>query len=121
MFDKDVYFSEWVEFRNMLPEDIPLSPSDYNHGTAVSSIIVDGPSSNPHMDDGCGRFRVRHFGVAAGNQFSSFTILRNINEIILSNKDIKVWNLSLGSKLVINQNFISPKQQYWIEYNMKMM
>lgn len=109
MFDKNVYFSEWVEFKNMLPEDIPLSPNDYKHGTAVSSIIVDGPSSNPNLDDGCGRFRVRHFGVASGNQFSSFTILRNINEIISSNKDIKVWNLSLGSKLEVNQNFISPE------------
>ncbi len=109
MFDENVYFSKWVEFKNMLPKDIQLSPSDYKHGTAVSSIIVDGPSANPHMDDGCGRFRVRHFGVAAGNQFSSFTILRNINEIISSNKDIKVWNLSLGSKLEINPNFISPE------------
>lgn len=109
MFDENVYFSEWVKFTNVLSADIPLSPSDYKHGTAVSSIIVDGPSSNPHMDDGCGRFRVRHFGVAAGNQFSSFTILRNINEIISSNKDIKVWNLSLGSKLEINPNFISPE------------
>lgn len=109
MFDENVYFSEWVEFKNMLPEDIQLLTSDYNHGTAVSSIIVDGPASNPHMDDGCGRFRVRHFGVAAGNRFSSFAILRNINEIISSNKDIKVWNLSLGSKLEINPNFISPE------------
>lgn len=32
-----------------------------------------------------------------------------INEIILSNKDIKVWNLSLCSKLGINPNFISPE------------
>lgn len=109
MFDESVYFSEWVEFKNMLPEEIPLASSDYIHGTAVSSIIVDGPASNPLMDDGCGRFRVRHFGVASGNQFSSFTILRNINEIISSNKDIKVWNLSLGSKLEINTNFISPE------------
>lgn len=109
MFDENVYFSEWVEFKNMLDKDIPLLPKDYRHGTAVSSIIVDGPSFNPHMDDGCGRFRVRHFGVAAGNQFSSFTILRNINEIISSNRDIKVWNLSLGSKHEINPNFISPE------------
>jgi Subtilase family. len=109
MFDENVYFSEWVEFKNMVSEDIPLSPTDYNHGTAVTSIIVDGPASNPQMDDRCGRFRVRHFGVAAGNQFSSFTILRNISEIIASNKDIKVWNLSLGSKLEINKNFISPE------------
>ncbi|WP_242661333.1 S8 family peptidase [Alkaliphilus metalliredigens] len=109
LFDENVYFSDWVEFKNMLSEDIPLSPSDYKHGTAVSSIIVDGPASNPLMDDECGRFRVRHFGVASGNQFSSFTILRNINEIISLNKDIKVWNLSLGSKLEINPNFISPE------------
>lgn len=109
MFDKNVYFSEWVEFKNMLSDDIPLSPGDYKHGTAVSSIIVDGPSFNSHLDDGCGRFRVRHFGVAAGNQFSSFTILRNINEIISTNKDIKVWNLSLGSNLEINLNFISAE------------
>jgi hypothetical protein len=109
MFDDNVYFSEWVKFKNMLPSEITLSPSDYNHGTAVSSIIVDGPASNPKLDDGCGRFRVRHFGVAAGNQFSSFTILRNINEIVSNNKDIKVWNLSLGSKLEVNLNFISPE------------
>ncbi|RDU24183.1 S8 family peptidase [Anaerosacchariphilus polymeriproducens] len=109
MFDENVYFSEWVEFTNMLSKDIPLSSKDYEHGTAVSSIIVDGPSFNPQMDDGCGRFRVRHFGVAAGNQFSSFAILRDINEIISKNKDIKVWNLSLGSKLEINKNFISPE------------
>lgn len=109
MFDRSVYFSEWVEFENILPDDIPLSKDDYEHGTAVSSIIVDGPASNPALDDGCGRFRGRHFGVAAGKQFSSFAILRSIEGIISSNKDIKVWNLSLGSKLEINPNFISPE------------
>ena len=41
MFDRSVYFSEWVEFENILPDDIPLSKDDYEHGTAVSSIIVD--------------------------------------------------------------------------------
>lgn len=109
MFDKNVYFSDWVDFRNMLSEEIPLTTSDYTHGTAVSSIIVDGPAYNPQLDDGCGRFRVRHFGVSTGKQFSSFTILRSINEIVTLNKDIKVWNLSLGSKLEINKNFISPE------------
>jgi hypothetical protein len=93
----------------MLSIDIPVSESDKEHGTAVSSIIVDGPTFNPHLDDGCGRFRVRHFGVASGNSFNSFTILRNISEIVAANKDIKVWNLSLGSKLNINPNFISPE------------
>lgn len=109
MFDKEVYFSEWVEFKNMLSKDIPLEASDYKHGTAVSSIIVDGPSFNPDLDDGCGRFRVKHFGVASSGKFSSFSILKNIKEIVLANKDIKVWNLSLGSMLEINKNFISPE------------
>jgi hypothetical protein len=109
MFDKNVYFSEWVEFKNMLDKNIELSPDDYVHGTAVSSIIVDGPAGNPKLDDGCGRFRVRHFGVATGSTSSSFSILKAINEIITLNKDIKVWNLSLGSPKEINPNFISPE------------
>lgn len=109
MFDSNVYFSEWVEFKNMLSQDIQLSSNDYNHGTAVTSIIVDGPSFNPKLDDGCGRFRVRHFGVATAKEFSSFTVLRAIKEIVSANRDIKVWNLSLGSKMEINQNFISPE------------
>lgn len=85
-----------------------ITENDYLHGTAVSSIIVDGPTLNPNLDDGCGRFKVRHFTVAAGNRFSSFYILKNVENIVMTNPDIKVWNLSLGSKLEINPNFISP-------------
>lgn len=109
MFDKRVYFSEWVEFKNMLSPEIELTTEDYFHGTSVSSIVVDGPAINPRLDDGCGKFRVRHFGVATARNFSSFTVLRAIKEIIASNKDIKVWNLSLGSILEINPNFISAE------------
>ncbi|AOO64797.1 S8 family peptidase [Sulfurospirillum halorespirans] len=109
LFDNNVYFAEWVEYHDMLSADIPKQPVDYKHGTAISSIIVDGHNSNPKLDDGCGRFRVRHFGVASARQFSSFSIMKNIEEIIIKNKDIKVWNLSLGSKLEVNKNFISPE------------
>jgi len=109
MFCKDVYFSKWVESKNMLDPNIPLADEDYIHGTSVSSIIVDGPSINPDLDDGCGRFRVRHFGVASGNRFSSFSVLKNIQQIVASNRDIKVWNLSLGSILETNKNSISPE------------
>lgn len=108
-FDKSVYFSNWVEYTNLLSSDIELSKDDYFHGTAVSSIIVDGPSFNPDLDDGCGRFRVRHFGVATARGFSSFTILKLIREIVATNRNIKVWNLSLGSILEIKPNFISPE------------
>ncbi len=109
LFDTSVYFSEWVDFRKMIGEEIPTDQKDYEHGTAVSSIIVDGPSINPDLDDGCGRFRVRHFGVASGGRYSAFSIMKAIREIVKSNPDIKVWNLSLGSEREINQNFISPE------------
>ena len=109
LFDERVYFGEWVEYHDMVSDAIPKTANDYRHGTAVSSIIVDGPRLNPWLDDGCGRFRVRHFGVAVGMQFSSFTITKLIKNIIASNKDIKVWNISLGSNQEINDNFISAE------------
>lgn len=108
-FDKRVYFSEWVEYIKMIPDEIELKQDDYFHGTAVSSIIVDGANINPNFDDGCGRFKVRHFCVANHGRFSSFTILKQIKEIVEKNKDIKVWNLSLGSTMEIDPNFISPE------------
>lgn len=109
MFDESVYFSRWVEFQKMISDDIPLDKDDYNHGTAVSSLIVDGPTLNPHLDDGCGRFRVRHFCVAAGRRYSSFDIMKNIKLIVENNPDIKVWNLSLGSINETGLNSISPE------------
>ena len=109
LFDERVYFNEWVEYHDMVSKDIQKSPEDYNHGTAVSSIIVDGAKLNPWLDDGCGRFKVRHFGVAVGAEFSSFSIIKRIKSIVANNSDIKVWNISLGSNQEINDNFISAE------------
>lgn len=109
LFDKSVYFGKWVEFKNLLDKDIPIAKEDYNHGTEVSSIIVDGPSFNKNLEDNCGRFRVRHFGVSTASGFNSFMILKLIREIVKDNQDIKVWNLSLGSSMEIENNFISPE------------
>lgn len=109
LFDETVYFHEWVEYHDMTDSDIPKTPDDQRHGTAVSSIIVDGPTLNPWLDDGCGRFRVRHFGVATKSGFSSFTIIKLIKQIIADNRDIKVWNLSLGSDKEISDDFISAE------------
>lgn len=109
LFDTEVYFNEWVDYRDMVPDEIPKSQKDYQHGTAVSSIIVDGHRLNPSLNDGCGNFKVRHFGVATGGKYSSFTIIKIIREIVANNRDIKVWNLSLGSDQEINSNFISPE------------
>lgn len=109
LFDESVYFKDWVEYEDMLDKNIPRDSKDYDHGTSVTSIIVDGPSFNPKYDDGCGRFRVKHFGVATSGRNSSITIMRNIETIIRQNKNIHVWNLSLGSELEVNPNFISSE------------
>lgn len=108
-FCEDVYFKDWVSYESMLGDGIELDARDYTHGTEVTSIIVDGPTINPMLDDGCGRFRVKHFGVAKMGRFSSYTILRSIRKAVSQNRDIKVWNLSLGSILPIKPNFISPE------------
>ncbi len=107
LFDKSVYFTDWVEYHQMVDDDFDIKPRDYTHGTSVTSIIVDGPTLNPNLDDGCGRFKVRHFGVSLSGRFSSFTIIKRIKEIVVANPDIKVWNLSLGSNEEVNRNFIS--------------
>lgn len=109
LFDENVYFNDWVEYHDMVSRDIPRNSNDYRHGTAVSSIIVDGPRLNPWLEDGCGRFRVRHFGVAVSAGFSSFSIIKQIKSIVAGNTDIRVWNISLGSNQEVNDNFISAE------------
>lgn len=54
-------------------------------------------------------FRVRHFGVAKEGVNNSFDIIRKIKIIVEENKDIHVWNISLGSNLEISDNYISPE------------
>ncbi len=108
-FDERVYFHEWVDYKPDMDESIDIDAIDYRHGTAVTSIIVDGPRIDPRLDDGCGRFRVRHFGVAKEKGTSSFDILKKIQKIVKMNSDIKVWNLSLGSLYEIPENSISAE------------
>lgn len=107
-FNDEVYFSEWVEASTTMSEDL-IRRNDRRHGTCVTSIIVDGPRLNPRIDDGCGRFRVRHIGVAVGQKFSSFSITRDIEQAVIQNPNIKVWNLSLGSSDEVSEHFISPE------------
>ena len=108
LFDERVYFSSWVENTDYL-DDIEKTldiNKDRSHGTAISSLIVDGPRLNPWLDDGCGRFRVRHFGVCA-ERISTVKLVKKIKEIIVNNPDIHVWNLSLGTDDEVSKNFIS--------------
>lgn len=121
LFDKNVYFSKWVEYIEEIDTSkIPPAPEDYAHGTAVSSLIVDLPGINPELDDGCGHFRVRHFGVALKQGgMTTFRLMKRIESIVASNPDIHVWNLSLGSNKPINGNFISPEASILDELQVK--
>lgn len=105
-FDKNAYFSDWVDDKTEI-NDLLISDESYDHGTMVDSIIVDGPSLNKELDDGCGHFKVRHFGLVQSSMMSSFQIMRNIQDIVKTNNDIHVWNLSLGQEREIDENFIS--------------
>lgn len=108
LFDESVYFSEWVENNDYLTdfERLMCSDKEREHGTQVTSIIVDGPRMNPWLDDGCGRFRVRHFGVCA-DRIQTPKLVKKIKEIVNNNPDIHVWNLSLGTDDEVSKNFIS--------------
>ena len=108
LFDESVYFSSWVQNEDYLDEveKFDIENARRDHGTEVTSLIVDGPSLNPHLDDGCGRFRVKHFGVCV-DRISTTRLVRKIREIVASNPDIHIWNLSLGTEDEISKNFIS--------------
>ena len=108
-FDDNAYFSDWVESINLIPSEIEIRPEDCAHGTKVASLIVDGPSLMPNLNDGCGRFRVRHFGVAPGSRSDAFAFMRRVKSIVEQNRDIKVWNISQGSMREVARNFISPE------------
>lgn len=55
-FDESVYFSNWVDNKDYI-SDLEKYQNDLNlrdHGTEVTSIIVDDPRMNPWLDDGYG-------------------------------------------------------------------
>lgn len=109
LFSDDVYFKEWVDYIDMIPDGIEKTFESYRHGTEVDSIIVDGGHINPAWDDNCGNFKVRHFGVAVVGENNSYVIISKIRSIIENNLDIKVWNISLGSIYDSQLYTISPE------------
>lgn len=109
LFDDSVYFKEWVDYHetlDLVEEKLENNTKDYTHGTSISSIIVDGPTLNPWLDDGCGNFKVRHFGVCR-EFIAPSRLVRKVEEIIKNNLDIHVWNISLGTEEEVSKNFVS--------------
>ncbi len=112
VIDEDTPFKEWIDYVHMLPEDIKILSKDKRHGTHVSSLLVAGNVWNPGLDDNCGLFRVKHFGIAAHNKMSSFETLKKIEWAVKNNPEIKVWNLSIASDKEIFRDFISPEAAF---------
>lgn len=106
-FDNTSYFNEWVECISSYPKDIYISKEDMEHGTKVTSIIVDGPRMNPDLDDKCGNFKVKLYEVGLKRMVNFDYIYNHLEEIIVSNPDIKVWNFSLGTIKEVSKNQIS--------------
>lgn len=108
---RNPYFSEWVENHEMLENpETSLDVLDYSHGTEVDSLLIDLPRLNPDLDDGCGHFRIRHFGIATRRGVSVAYMIRTIRKIVEDpkNSDIKVWNVCLGSSaLEVSKSYIS--------------
>ena len=112
-FDTKSYLYEkgWVEYYDVRDPTFADNSLDCkSHGTGVSSLIVHGDEINKDLGlfDGCGHFRVRHFAVANKKYNSNLFIMEQIEKIVGANRDIKVWNLSLGTDAQINKNCISP-------------
>lgn len=93
-FKKFVKKSEdWREFKNF---------KDVKHGNAVLSLIIGNDELNPGNKDELGNFNIKHFEVLEPYyqeeqpQVSFKWIIRILEDIIIKNQDIKVWNMSLG-------------------------
>ena len=76
-FDKrNAYFTDWVDYHDEINPELGDEPEDYVHGTEVTSIIVDGPTLNPSLDDGCGRSASVISLSARDGRNSSFAIIQ---------------------------------------------
>lgn len=89
---------------------VPLELIDYRHGTFVAGIIVYGDSleGTSHIgNDGCYLYDATvHPG--ANDTIEEYELIENIREVIeKKHKEIKIWNLSLGTKVESDINDFS--------------
>ncbi len=107
--NKQCQLSKWIESVNMLninQNDNYYTDSDFDHAMNVSSLIVCGNKLNPRLEDNCGFFKVKHFGIFSNGGLIS-KAYKDIEEIVIKNREIKVWNISFGEHREIRQNSIS--------------
>lgn len=107
--NKQCQLSKWIESVNMLninQNDNYYTDADFDHAMNVSSLIVCGNKLNPRLEDNCGFFKVKHFGIFSNGGLIS-KAYKDIEEIVIKNREIKVWNISFGEHREIRQNSIS--------------
>lgn len=70
---------------------------DLKHGTMVTSLIIANDELNPDAKDNLGNFNTKHFELLTDNGCSFAHASKKLEEIVSSNTDIKIWNISFGS------------------------
>lgn len=105
---KNQYLSPWLIDRNFssYPEDL-VNPT---HGSCVSSIIIYGDDlegENWTGNSGCKLFDATVFPDETKESIDEDELIANIREAIKKNSDIKIWNLSLGTKSEADLNDFS--------------
>ncbi len=105
---KNQYLSPWLLDRNFssYPEDL-VNPT---HGSCVSSIIIYGDDLEGEKwtgNSGCKLFDATVFPDETKESIDEDELIANIREAIKKNSDIKIWNLSLGTKSEADLNDFS--------------
>ena len=108
MYEKGSYLDPYVTFENLTTDEYLRNPANCIHGTKIDSLLVEGNRLNPDLEDGCGFFRVLHFGVGGSSQIDFAALVMKMEECVSKHcNNVKVWNISLGDAHGADPNFIS--------------
>lgn len=89
---------------------VPAGRMDPMHGTFVAGIVLYGDeleNKDYVGHDGCYLFDATVFPDLTKESIEEFELVENIREAIEKNKDIKIWNLSLGTNVEADHNEFS--------------
>ncbi|MCY4161793.1 MAG: S8 family peptidase [Flavobacteriaceae bacterium] len=105
---RNKYLKNWIEER--LFSSYPTDCTDPAHGACVSSIIIYGDCLERKLwtgSSGCKLFDATVFPDSKKEKISEDELIANIREAINKNSSIKIWNLSLGTKIEADLNDFS--------------
>lgn len=96
---KNKYLTPWLLDKNH--SSYPPEYIDNNHGTFVSGIILYGDElekRNLSGLEGCMLFDATVMPDAKKESISEDELIENVREAIKNNSEIKIWNMSLGTR-----------------------